>query len=278
MELWLRYKEANNLEKDKKVNVTSKKEWYDNIYDPKIISSILWPNSDLFHLDIKHILRKHKHEHNYYYSKSRNLSYLLACKKIANQIESKYGNSNCLVYAPLRGALPIWKAISQFLKSINIVVYYPVTSSFIFYPSEFGILNSKNKTASARYNNRFELQRLKPFLNQFDYLIYVDEIISGSMMWGHLKDMFRLKINQQIPIITIGLADEHGKKSEFNRKKIESLVEKKKLHSFIWKGCDSLITEDQKFLLGVHFVDYKLGPHIVPFLNENLNKNEGTHS
>ncbi len=35
-------------------------------------------------------------------------------------------------------------------------------------------------------------------------------------------------------------------------------------------GCDTLITEDQRFLLGVHYADYALGPHAVPMLDETL--------
>ena len=39
------------------------------------------------------------------------------------------------------------------------------------------------------------------------------------------------------------------------------------VHAFVWEGCHTLITEDQRFLLGMHYVDYALGPHIVPMLD-----------
>lgn len=89
-------------------------------------------------------------------------------------------------------------------------------------------------------------------------------------MQGHLKDMFNLKINQQIPIVSIALADAHGKRSVSNRQLFEEYVKLGKLNSFLWDGCASLITEDQKFLLGAHYVDYQLGPHVVPLLDDNL--------
>jgi hypothetical protein len=39
---------------------------------------------------------------------------------------------------------------------------------------------------------------------------------------------------------------------------------------FIWERCQELITEDQKFLLGIHYVNYDFGPNVVPLLNHEL--------
>jgi hypothetical protein len=131
-------------------------------------------------------------------------------------------------------------------------------------------MGRKNKTASGRYNNLIELQRIRPFLVQFDAMIYLDEIISGGMMAGHLKDMFRLGIHKQIRIIAAGIADAYGNRSVLNRRKIEKFVDDRIISGFYWEGCSSLITEDQKFLLGIHYVDYTLGPHVVPVLDQHL--------
>jgi hypothetical protein len=270
MEIWLRHKKAVSLEVDEKITVESQKEWHELIYDPKLVSSILWPSIQMFKIDLKNMKRKHHHEIDYANNNGRNLSFLNGCRELAQKLDSRYAGSRCLVYAPLRGALPIWRGISQFVKHIECIVYYPVTSSFIFYPEEFGILGKRNRTASGRYNNRFELERILPFVGGFDFLLYVDEIVSGGMMQGHLKDMFRLKVNQQIPIVAVGLADANGERSVSNRMKFGEFIELGKLKDFIWAGCVSLITEDQKFLLGAHYVDYQLGPHVVPVLNESL--------
>ena len=270
MELWLRHKKAKNLEFDERIFITSQREWHEIIYNPELISSILWPDSELFSIQSKHTKRKHYHEVDYVNGSERNMSFLNGCRNIASRLNMELSGSRCLVYAPLRGALPIWRGISQFLKNITVQTYFPVTSSFISFPEEFGILGKRNRTASGRWNNRFELERIRPFLEAYDYLLYVDEIISGGMMRGHLKDMFRVNLQNEIPIIAVGLADRFGQRSKSARLKFEEYVEKGKLNLFVWEGCDSLITEDQKFLLGAHYVDYQLGPHIVPLLDHNL--------
>lgn len=270
MELWLRLRNGEKIEADERISVLSQSEWREIIYDPKYVSSILWPTDNRFKLNLKHARRKHHHEINYINCSERNASYLSGCRLLAQQLELRYSGSRCLVYAPLRGALPIWRGISQFLSSVDTVVYYPVTSSFISYPKELGILGNKNRPASGRYNNRFELERMLPFLSDFDYFWYVDEIVSGSMMRGHLKDMFRLKMEEMIPIAAIGLADAHGARSAAKLRAFESYVQNGRLDSFLWAGCSSLITEDQKFLLGAHYLDYQLGPHVVPLLKDGL--------
>ena len=270
MELWLRLRNGEIIEADEKIFVQSQMEWQEIIYDPRYVSSILWPTDNLFQLNLKHTGRKHHHEIDYANLPERNASYLNGCKYLAQQLEMRYGGSRCLVYAPLRGALPIWRGINQFITSVDTVVYYPVTSSFIFYPKELGILGNKGRPASGRYNNRLELERLLPFLEDFDSFWYVDEIVSGSMMRGHLKDMFRLKMEKMIPIVAIGLADDHGSRSVSKRLAFETYVQNSRLDAFLWAGCSSLITEDQKFLLGAHYVDYQLGPHVVPLLKDDL--------
>ncbi len=270
MELWLRYRNATALEADEKILVQSQKDWQALIYNPELVSSILWPDSHMFAINHRHLQKKHPHEIDYLNDKERNISILNGCRKLAQMLEARYSGSRALIYAPLRGALPVWRGISQFIKNIECFVYYPVTSSFISYPKEFGILGKKGKTASGRYNNKFELERILPFVNDFDFLLYIDEIISGGMMRGHLQDMFSLEVNNQIPIIAAGLADANGTRSASNRHKFKQYVRLGKLECFLWAGCVSLITEDQKFLQGTHYVDYQLGPHVVPVLTDSL--------
>lgn len=201
MDLWLRYRKATSLQWDYRINIASAAEWREVIYNPYIISSILWPVAPRFLIPGDYVTRRHPHEMNYQHDHNRNKSYREGAKILASQlkIKIKIKGLKVLVYAPLRGALPIWQAVSQFLHGYNITVYYPVTSSFVHYPKEFGILNSKGKIASGRYNNIQEIVRLKPFLKDFDCLLYIDEIISGGMMWGHVKEMIKLRANKHIP-------------------------------------------------------------------------------
>ena len=270
MELWLRYREAENLEWDRKVTVSSRDEWYELIYDPEVISSILWPVDPLFKIGGRFFNRRHSHEVDYVSDPGRNRSYLEACRKLAGRLNMEIKAVRSLVYAPLRGAYPIWRGISQFLDLRQVDVYYPVTSSFVLYPEEFNIVNRKGRRASGRYNNFQELARLRPFLQNYDHFIYVDEIVSGGMMRGHLKEMFKLGINQEIPVTAVGLADRYGERSVSKRRAIDSHVTQGRIRSFIWEGCSELITEDQKFLLGIHYDHYDLGPHVIPLLNDNL--------
>jgi hypothetical protein len=270
MELWLRYRKAKQLEWDELVSISSFKHWSNIINDQRLVSSVLWPKAPLFHMPGITFRRNHPHERDYRNEPARNESYREGCSRLAQRITDHWGNAKVLVYAPLRGALPIWQCISQFVDNKNISVYHPVTSSFIFYPEEFGIRNLKNKTASGRYNNRLELVRIKPFLSSFDVLMFIDEIVSGGMMRGYINDIIELGINEEIPVIAVGLADSFGERSTKNRNRIASVVKTGRIKDFYWEGCASLITEDQKFLLGIHYIDYHFGPHAVPVLNDSL--------
>jgi hypothetical protein len=269
MKLWTRKQNAVNLHYDVSYEVNSLEEWRKIIYDPGIISSILWFDGQKFPISgPNYNNRTSRHEKDYRNSEAVNSDYKSACRRIAERLKDKIEGRKCLVYAPMRGAYPIWKIISGYLDCKNIEVYYSVTSSFVFYPKEFKIKNKKGKTASGRMTNVFELNRIKPFLKQYDLFLYVDEIVSGGMMRGHLKEMLDLKVHEEIPIIVLGLADAYGKR--FNLKgRIVSRIGNE-IKDFIWEGCESLITEDQRFLLGWHYTDYQLGPHVVPMINTKL--------
>jgi len=270
MDFWLRFRKAEQLKWDQRLEVSSQEEWRNLIDNPNLISSVLWPTEPLFPIGGKCFNRRHAHETHYVNHPDRNQSYQDACRKLALRLHEELRGLRCLVYAPLRGALPIWRAIGQFLGDLNVDVYYPVTSSFVMYPIAFGILNAKGKPASGRYANILELERLKPMLSAYDCLVYVDEIISGGMMRGHVNEMLRLAIHEIVPIVAVGLADRFGTRSTEARSALEQKATEGKLQRFLWEGCVELISEDQKFLLGVHYADYRLGPHVIPVLDENL--------
>ena len=140
----------------------------------------------------------------------------------------------------------------------------------MFYPRDFKILNRKGKTASGRFTHILELKRLRPFLKEYDFFLYIDEIISGGMMAAYLKEMAGLNVCQQINIIAAGLADDFGQRSQLKRNRIQTMKEQGLIFDFLWEGCESLITEDQKFLLGIHYTDYHSGLNVVPVLNRQL--------
>jgi hypothetical protein len=270
MKLWLREfsPSANSIHFDKEIEVRSQAEWMGLINRHEVLCSILWPEPPLFPLQGPHYHgRHHPHEKNYHNNCQRNLSYRAGCRRLAEKLNPLISGKKCLVYAPLRGALPIWKSIRQFIPGSDCETYYAVTSSFVFYPETFRIFNKKGRPASGRHTNILELRsRIKPILANFDFLIYVDEIVSGNMMKGHLQDMLDLNFDKQIRIIAVGLADQFGERSLNKRQAIESFKSQGWIYDFLWEGCASLITEDNRYLLGMHYVDYHLGPHAVPML------------
>jgi hypothetical protein len=271
MRCWRRLTDPVNLEFDDAVDVDSLDQWRQLIADPGLISSILWPEESRFSLDGPDYRRlSHPHEKNYRNDPSRNASYRSACGQLARRLQTEYAGANILVYAPLRGALPIWKGLRRFAPELRLTPYFPVTSSFVFYPEEYGIRNRKGRPASGRFTNILELRRLHPFLEQFDILLYVDEIVSGGMMKGHLRDMLALNIDREIPLVAVGLADRFGDRAVPSRRIIEGMVQAGRVRQFLWEGCAELITEDQRFLLGIHYTDYQRGPHVVPMLTEDL--------
>jgi hypothetical protein len=273
MELWLRFPQAESLLYDKKIHVQTQTEWEELIKFYKPISSILWPFDPMFSLvpepESPVFRRRHPHEKYYQNDSGRNLSYQKAAAKAALKLNLILKGEKVLVYAPLRGALPIWLAICKHLKGFDWEVYYPVTSSFVFYPQDFRIKNKKGRPASGRTTHILELKRLKPFLNNFSIFLYIDEIVSGGMMAGYLKEMILMELTQKIPVVAAGLADDFGARSVQKRTRIDNLVHQGVLKAFIWEGCQSLITEDQKFLLGIHYIDYNKGLNIIPMLDVN---------
>lgn len=270
MRLWLRRLSpaGGALRFDEELAVHSQAEWRERINRPGLVSSILWPEPPLFSLAGPDYLgRRHPHERNYRHDPVRNLTYREGCRRLAARLRPLIRGKKCLAYIPLRGALPIWRGIEPFLSGCEVQTYHAVTSSFVFYPEPFRILNKKGRPASGRYTNVLELSgRIKPVLREYDFLVYVDEIVSGGMMKGYLQDMLDMGLDSLAPIIAVGLADGFGERSLAKRRLIERLRQQGRIHNFLWEGCPSLITEDNRWLLGMHYVDYRLGPHAVPLL------------
>lgn len=274
MLLWLRQQDLKEIDSDLTIQVGSQAEWHQAIEEYRPISSVLWRQKPLFRLlpEVTEDIfgRHHPHERMPTVPDSIFKSYKAAAERLAVRLKPIIQNRKALIYAPLRGAYPIWKAISRFLPTENCHVYYSVTSSFVFYPEDWGIRNHKGQTHSGRFANILELKRLKPALNTFDLMVYVDEVVSGSMMYAHLKEMKEVNIRRHIPVMAVGLADAFGTRSDKRRAQIEAMKTEGLIVDFLWEGCDCLITEDNKFMLGWHYVDYDFGPNVVPVLDKEL--------
>jgi hypothetical protein len=226
---------------------------------------------------------------NYEYSEAINKSYAMGCIAMAQKIVEleEIDGKFSMIYAPLRGALPIVNAMLEAYKKLQpnslIPVLFPVTSSFVTYPEVQPFISKKGKRpASGRTANILELNRLLRGDAGFDpsRMLYVDEIISGGMMMGHINEMVAESLNpakrgvlidkvsrRDIDITVMGLMHAHGKKFGNTKKKgIDSFVKHGMIdfHSF---GVEDMVTEDQRFLLGQHYLDYNLGPHGVPFVD-----------
>ncbi len=243
-----------------------------------IITSVLWPDGNRFRLQGRHLYtRSHRHETHYTFDASVHESYRQAAERLATRIAvALHGSRRCLVYLPLRGALPIWRAVRRYLpfggEEGRLEEYHAVTSSFVSYPPELEMTGKHGGAASGRFANILELKRLRDWCigpMGFDHLLYVDEIISGGMMRGHVNEMIQLGVTRRLPVTVAALADAFGTRSKATGY-LQGLAQKGEIHAFLWEGCHTLISEDQKFLLGMHYVDHALGPHVVPVLTEAL--------
>jgi hypothetical protein len=267
MRLQLRHRTPEALEFDAEFPIASQPEWTQHISDPSVISSILWPDPPLFPLAGRHYLgTSHPHERRYNHDAGIVRSYREACQRLAARLWTEVAGANCLAWAPLRGALPIWRALRHQLPGWRVQPYFPVTSSFVFYPEAFRIRNRKGRPASGRTTHLLELARIRPFLSSFDVLVYIDEMISGGSVKAHVRDLLDREVDREIPVIVVSLADQFGERALPARQELERHTAAGRLRAFLWEGCACLITEDQRYLLGVHYTDYNLGPNVVPML------------
>ena len=282
MKLYIRAQEPGDrhehVQFDQCFEVTSQAEWKAHIeaVGKSIITSVLKPTAERFALKGKHLYTKsHPHETHYVYDAAIHDSYREAAAKLAPRIEAAIADSRrCLVYLPLRGALPIWRAIRRHFtgdySAGRLEEYHAVTSSFVMYPEELEIRGKTGGRAGGRFANILELRRLRDWCIKqmgFDHLLYVDEIISGGMMRGHVNEMMELGVTQLLPVTVAALADSFGTRSKANGY-LNTFAKDGKIHAFLWEGCQTLISEDQKFTLGMHFVDHAFGPHVVPVLTD----------
>jgi hypothetical protein len=283
MKLYIRTQEPGErlgVQFDHCFEVCSQSEWKGRIdaVGKNIITSVLKPDLNRFQLQGRHLYgRSHKHETHYVYDPAVNESYRQAAERLAAGIEKTIKDSQrCLVYLPLRGALPIWRAVKRHFKTRyeegQLEEYHAVTSSFVKYPPELEITGKHGGPASGRFANILELKRLRDWCIRpmgFDHLLYVDEIISGGMMRGHVNEMMQLEVTEMLPVTVAAIADSFGNRSKANGY-LRNLAEQRKINAFLWEGCHTLISEDQKFILGMHYVDHSYGPHVVPVLNNHL--------
>jgi hypothetical protein len=284
MRLYIRTQEPGerrlDVQYDHCFDVRSQHEWKARIdaVGKNIITSVLKADCNRFRLRGRHLYgRSHKHETHYVYDAAVNESYRQAAERLAAGIERMIKDSKrCLAYLPLRGALPIWRAVKRHFKNRyddgQLVEYHAVTSSFVMYPPELEIFGKYGGLASGRFANVLELKRLRDWCIRpmgFDHLLYVDEIVSGGMMRGHVNEMMQLGVTEMLPVTVAALADSFGNRSKANGY-LQNLAEQRQINAFLWEGCHTLISEDQKFILGMHYVDHSYGPHVVPVLNDDL--------
>jgi hypothetical protein len=260
-------------------DVLSQGEWRARIeaVGAAVITSVLKPCGPRFTLRGRHLLtRSHPHETHYVYDPDVHASYRAAAERLAARLEPALADARkCLVYLPLRGALPIWRAVRRFLApnlQARCEEYHAVTSSFVKYPVALGLTGKHGGPAGGRFANILELRRLRDWClgpMGFDHLLYVDEIISGGMMRGHVNEMIDLGVPRRVPVTVAALADSFGTRSKANGY-LTGLAADGAIRAFLWEGCHTLISEDQKFTLGMHYVDHAFGPHVVPVLTETL--------
>ena len=284
MKLYIRTQEPGErrgpVQFDRCHEVHSQAEWKAHIeaVGANIITSVLKPDDNRFRLRGRHLYtRSHPHETHYVYDAAVHASYRTAAEQLARRIEPiLYSTSRCLVYLPLRGALPIWRAVKRHLSAgarARCDEYHAVTSSFVTYPAELDLRGKNGGRAGGRYANILELRRLRDWCLKplgFDHLLYVDEIISGGMMRGHVNEMIDLGVTRALPVTVAALADAFGTRSKAHGY-LARLATDRKINAFLWEGCHALVSEDQKFTLGMHYVDHGFGPHVVPVLTDDGN-------
>lgn len=283
MKLYIRTQEPgdrrDHVQYDHCFEVDSQAQWRARIegFAGEILTSVLRPTGTRFALAGPHLhKRSHAHERHYRYDPAIHESYRSAAEKLARSVAAAIaGSRRCLVYLPLRGALPIWRAVRRYLHDIpaeRLVEYHAVTSSFVLYPDALEIRGKGGGRASGRYANILELRRLRDWClgpMGFDHILYVDEIVSGGMMRGHVNEMIELGVTALLPVTVAALADAFGARSKANGY-LGRLAAERTIHAFVWEGCHTLISEDQKFMCGTHYVDHDLGPHVVPVLTDTL--------
>lgn len=239
-------------------------------------------------ISAQHYDTRNKYEFDYHSNPEINRNYGRACFDVARaliELEERTGKP-ATIYAPLRGAKPMLDLVLEayrMLKPLNDPfspkVLFPVTSSFVFYPEVHPYKTKKGKhPASGRFTNVLELQRLVARAEEMPLLVYLDEIVSGGMMTGHVKEMvehthhltglLRNKVlSGEIDLHVFGIAHANGKKFGRSKRKFLRRMQKQGLIQFQMFPVLDLVTEDQRFLLGLHYLLNNLGPNTIPFVD-----------
>ena len=102
---------------------------------------------------------------------------------------------------------------------------------------------------------------------------YIDEIVSGGMYRRHLKDIAAVRHERDIadatPVHGFALADRGGSRFRAPKRFERDALDAGRLTSFDCVPVIELLTEDRRQLLGMHYTDYTLGLHTVPYLDED---------
>ncbi|QQG38759.1 MAG: hypothetical protein HYS32_04135 [Candidatus Woesearchaeota archaeon] len=243
-------------------------------------------------ISARHYNTRNKYETGYVNREDVNRSYAEGCVKMARSfvgLQEMLGYAS-VIWAPLRGAKPIVDAMLEAYRRLQEEGYdcfvpnvqFPVTSSFVFYPETHPYLTRKGRRpASGRASHVLELRRaLEKNPEDLGNVLYADEIISGGMVLGHVREMVEAGksrkgilqeriISGATRLSVFGLVDENGRRFRSEKKaKLLGLQGQRRLR-FSEFGVDRLVTEDNRFLLGNHYLLNQLGPHVVPFVDKN---------
>ena len=176
-------------------------------------------------------------------------AYVNDCREIAAYIDSY---NPTLIYAPARGAKPIVDTALRFTAK-PYPLYYPVTSSFV----RDGRKNN-TKEITAIFNDHLELATR---------LMYVEEVVSGGMTWGHYREMLAAETERDakepIQIKAAGLIHENGARmNKFLRARFDTFQDE---GTFLLQFVPNVFTLDDNRQLCTHYLHYRFGPHNVPY-------------
>ncbi len=158
-----------------------------------------------------------------------------------------------IIYAPARGANPITRAMLwSGVKPTR--VYFPISSSFV----KHGRFN--NLREASWLTKKFDVNSSK------ERVLYVEEVVSGGMMLGHLRELCATFQDSSVPIKvkSVGMVHAQGKKLDPSVERILGSLENEEM--LLLRRVQNLFTLDDNEWLGLHYLDYSLGPHLVPYL------------
>ena len=157
-----------------------------------------------------------------------------------------------LIYAPARGAKPIIDTTLRFTKK-PYQIHYPVTSSFV---------------RNGRQNNRKEILNIfNNHVESADRLLYAEEMVSGGMTRGHYREIMEAEetrdTSEPVEVKVAGLVHRNAEIFSKRLKAIFMPLEKKGV--FLMRPTPNLFTLDDNRQLAIHYLEYRFGPHCVPY-------------